>query len=451
MKKILLILFSACLLLTLNVYSQQWQETGSAPDGGGVTDILYRESNGDLFAVTGSINWPNGEDGGIRRSSDEGDTWTNLFDTFTGRTIIEGPDGELLASVWPYPQDEGLYRSTDNGNNWELLISVPNGNNIFSIAIQPGNPNIIYAGTRTGVYRSLDNGDTWAYATSGMPGNSWVRGLALDPNGVVAAGTTNGLYVSFDNGDSWDKVTGVGENDTIVSVSFDQVPNTEDDEMRLYAGTAQGMLLMTTTLVAYGTAQIIYSFGAGSEITRIRALRLTTTLVAYYMVSMYAALSGDFFMAMTGTSLWWQFMNGLPPNPLISIFTASLVTTTSFLMFVAMYGNNANGAKVYKSTVSATTGTELMPYSLNDGYHLYQNIPNPFSGETKIDFELPEKGNTTIKLFNLTGKEIKTLVNENLHAGSHSINLAKEGLQSGIYYYVLQVNNIVQTKKLVVK
>jgi len=65
-------------------------------------------------------------------------------------------------------------------------------------------------------------------------------------------------------------------------------------------------------------------FGPGFEITRMRALRLTTALVAYYMVSMYAALGGDFFMAMTGTSVWWQFLNGLPPNPLISIVFAEM-------------------------------------------------------------------------------------------------------------------------------
>ncbi len=450
MKKLLLLTLSACLIFTVNIYTQDWTETASAPDGGGITDLLYRESNGDLFAVTGSFNWPSGEDGGIRRSSDEGDTWTNLIDTYTGRAIIEGADGELLASLWPYPQDEAVYRSTDNGDNWQQLVSVPSGNNIFSIAIFPGNPNIIYAGTRSGVMRSLDNGNTWNYSNNGMPGDSWVRGLDVDPSGVVAAGTTNGLYVSFDNGGNWNKVTGAGENDTIVSVFFDQVPGTEDEETRLYGGTSQGALIVTTTLVLYAVATLVYNFGPGYEITRIRALRLTTALVAYYMVSMYAALGGDFFMAMTGTSLWYQVLNGLPPNPLVSIFTANVVATTGILMFVGMYGNNANGAKVYKRTTSAISGSEDMPYNTNQGYYLHQNAPNPFSRETKIDFDLPENGNTTIRLYDLSGKEIKTLVDDYLNSGSHSIKLSKDGLPCGMYYYILTAKNYTETKKLVV-
>jgi hypothetical protein len=165
---------------------------------------------------------------------------------------------------------------------------------------------------------------------------------------------------------------------------------------------------------------------------------------------MYAVLGGDFFMAMTGTSVWWQLLNGLPPNPLISIFAANVIGSTQILMFIGMYGNNANGAKVYKSTTTAITGLEDMPYNLNQGYYLHQNAPNPFSDETKIDFKLPEKGNTTIKLYDLAGKEIRTLVDEYLESGVHFIKLSKSGLQPGMYYYILRVNDFTETKKLIV-
>ena len=142
------------LFVTICGYSQVWQQTASTPEGSGVTDMLIRQSNEHIFVTTGSFNWPNGDKGGIRRSTDDGATWQNLNDVFIARTIIDGADGNLYASIWPFPKDEGLYRSTDNGTNWgNPLVKVTN-DNIFSIAVNiTTTPNTIFAGTRNGPLR----------------------------------------------------------------------------------------------------------------------------------------------------------------------------------------------------------------------------------------------------------------------------------------------------------
>ena len=122
--------------LSICIYSQTWQQTAGTPEGSGVTDMIVRQVNQHIFVTTGSFNWPNGDMGGIRRSTDEGATWENLNDVFVARTIIDAQDGNLYASIWPFPSPEGLYRSTDNGDDWgNPLVTVPTGDNIFSIAI----------------------------------------------------------------------------------------------------------------------------------------------------------------------------------------------------------------------------------------------------------------------------------------------------------------------------
>jgi hypothetical protein len=70
-------------------------------------------------------------------------------------------------------------------------------------------------------------------------------------------------------------------------------------------------------------------------------------------------------------------------------------------------------------------------------YALYQNYPNPFNPETIIKFDLPESGNVSLKIFNLLGEEIITLVNEQLEAGSYHYNFNAKNLPSGIYLYKL--------------
>ncbi|MCB2219200.1 MAG: T9SS type A sorting domain-containing protein [Bacteroidetes bacterium] len=455
MKTKLLSITTILVLTTALSHAQMWEQLAGEPEGGGITDIYFDQESGDLFVATGSLNWPSGEDGGIRRSSNDGASWDNIFDAYTSRLIMKGPDGHLYASVWEYPQDEGLYRSMDNGNSWEQLVSVPSGNNIFSCAIKEGSPNIIFAGTRQGVYRSFDNGVTWAYANDIIPGDAWVRSMAVGPDGTIAAGTSYGLYVSSDNGDSWDKVTGDGASDYIISVAFDEESGSGDQNpiINLLFGSTDGDLFLATSIALFTVAVHVATLGA-KEMTRIRAHRVAN-LLPLFLVSLYASTTGNFFYALGAMASWQQFTTGLPPNPLISIFysTVLIATVATIVVYLGMYGNSksmTSGSEMYKATFDLTTGIELQPYA-NPYLKLFQNIPNPFKDQTRINFELTDGGPTSLLLYDMTGHKVRSLVNDNLTKGKHSILVEKAGLSSGIYYYRLNSNNQVQTKKLVIQ
>lgn len=109
-----------------------------------------------------------------------------------------------------------------------------------------------------------------------------------------------------------------------------------------------------------------------------------------------------------------------------------------------------SGCEIYKVNFDIATSVEEQPYN-DQGFELFQNFPNPFKDQTWINFRLPESGQTSLKIFDLTGKEIRLMVDDELTQGKHSINLSSEGLTSGIYYYVLSSGNLVQTKKLVIQ
>ena len=89
------------LFISILVFPQGWQQTAGTPEGAGVTDMVVRESNQHLFVSTSSFNFPNGDMGGVRRSTDDGATWENLNDVYVARTMIDGGDGNLYASIWP--------------------------------------------------------------------------------------------------------------------------------------------------------------------------------------------------------------------------------------------------------------------------------------------------------------------------------------------------------------
>lgn len=86
--------------------------------------------------------------------------------------------------------------------------------------------------------------------------------------------------------------------------------------------------------------------------------------------------------------------------------------------------------------------------SAPDKFALNQNYPNPFNPSTSIEFQLPKESFVTLKVYNILGVEIATLVNEQKPAGVHKINFDASGLTSGLYIYKISTGNFEQTRKM---
>ena len=102
-------------------------------------------------------------------------------------------------------------------------------------------------------------------------------------------------------------------------------------------------------------------------------------------------------------------------------------------------------------TISNTTISKLMVTGelIPDEYALEQNYPNPFNPSTIIKYHIPELSFATLKVYDVLGNEIATLVNEEKSIGSFEINFDATGLPSGIYFYRLQAGSFVEAKKMV--
>jgi hypothetical protein len=83
-----------------------------------------------------------------------------------------------------------------------------------------------------------------------------------------------------------------------------------------------------------------------------------------------------------------------------------------------------------------------------DNYTLSQNYPNPFNPSTTINFSIPNSEYVTLKVYNILGSEVATLVNENLSAGAYRFNFDAQGLASGVYLYELNAGNFREIKKM---
>ena len=92
--------------------------------------------------------------------------------------------------------------------------------------------------------------------------------------------------------------------------------------------------------------------------------------------------------------------------------------------------------------------TALIKEQLLSGYLLTQNYPNPFNPVTKIIYSLPKQDFVTLKVYDMLGKVIATLVNEEKSAGIYEVEFDGSNLSSGVYFYEIQAGNFFETKKL---
>ena len=94
-------------------------------------------------------------------------------------------------------------------------------------------------------------------------------------------------------------------------------------------------------------------------------------------------------------------------------------------------------------TVIETDITLLQDFSLS------QNFPNPFNPSTVISYQLPISGKVSIKVYDILGREIVTLINEEKPAGNYKVEFDGTALPSGIYFYRLQAGEFVEAKKMI--
>ncbi len=271
------------LLCATTLWAEQWKVLG--PDGGDARSLAYDPRNldhiflgtgtGTMFeSLDGGQNWSRfahlgkGDDyvldhividpqnpdlmfvsawsvedqkaGDLFRSSDGGKTWEALPD-MRGKSIralaIASSDSKVLTAGTL----EGVYRSTDSGEKWVRISPAGHAEikDIESIAVDPKNPNVVYAGTWHLAWKTDDGGVTWHHITKGMIEDSDVFSIIIDSTNpeVVYASACSGIYSSDNGGETFRKVQGMPFSARRTRVLKQDPHNSKI----VYAGTTEGL------------------------------------------------------------------------------------------------------------------------------------------------------------------------------------------------------------------
>lgn len=163
------------------------------------------------------------------------------------------------------------------------------------------------------------------------------------------------------------------------------------------------------------------------------------------------------FSASVGDTVVWE--GNFAAHPLESTtippgadpFSNSTGTLFSYVIQVA--GTYNYHCVFHQPVMAGSFSATTMGVVQNDGrkpstFQLYQNYPNPFNPSTVIRYSLPANGNVVLKVYNVLGNEVATLVNEKKEGGTHAVEFDGSTLPSGIYTYRIQSGEFTATKKL---
>jgi photosystem II stability/assembly factor-like uncharacterized protein len=379
-------------------YSQWWTQQNSGT-GSKTTAIQFADNNTGFFVTQDSPTM-----GSIYKSTNGGSSWlplsfhpgalnsVYLINSNTG--FITGNNGYAKTTNGGLNFD-GVY--TPNIHHMDVHFVDNNTGYMISVGqIMPQNAPLLYSTTNAGLnWSTLNLPYTDIFYSIHFPSPS--IGFACGENGRIIKSTTG-----------WGSVPS-GTTQTLYSIFF-------TDSQTGYTAGGNSTLLNTTNEGANWSA-----LSVGTPNLSLNAVYFTDLNTGY------VCGSGGYIFKTTDAGASWLTLNSGVTAGLNNIWFIN-----QFTGFVC--GDNGI---ILKTTTGGVNAIEKIGNNIPSGFSLTQNRPNPFNPGTTIHFELPENSFVKLTVFDITGKEIKELINANMHAGYHEVNFDASALASGVYFYKL--------------
>ncbi len=440
-------------------------------DGGDtwVTLIEYNLIGGNLNAASYISNthiFCAGDNGiygtAFIATSNAGLSWDNYTSTlfFNGtisRIYFQSPEKGFVTGVF---YDDGVYMTTNGGTTWSYI---PISMNSTQTDIKFFDDNIgIAVGTGYSIARTTDGGYSWQNidlqgGTSGfgelsLPeypygyafGSKVISktidgGLTWEPLNVPDLFYNTGYFVSKDTG--WTAGNG------FIKKTIDGGQNW----VNLYSSGGY------FTSIFFATPDSGWACGSGKNVGRTTDGGITwipvltgatgTNVVLYQLFFLnskegFVAGTGGYLGYTNDGGVTWVKQNANIGQPITSLFFID--SQTGWISGYDGFIKKTNNGGII-------TSVDEIPYLKNKGSAivLNQNYPNPFTHFTKISWKLELDNRVVLKVYDFTGREIRTLIDEFMSAGDYQVTFDAAHLTAGIYFYQLRIGEAVETKKMV--
>jgi photosystem II stability/assembly factor-like uncharacterized protein len=467
---------------------EHWRST----DGGAHWSSILHQQHVDMHAMWQNPNNPNyivtGNDGGVFTSINGGTSWTKRYDLHITQFYAITIDQLMPQRLYGGTQDNSTPRTLTGGiDDWDVLFY---GDGFYA-NVDWTNSNIIYAESQYGYLgKSTNLGEDWDFITYGISSSertNWNTPVIISPHdhNVLFYGAER-VYRTTNGGGFWNPIspnlTGGAGGGNLIYGTVTTISQSPLDADVIWAGTDDSRVWVTTNGGGFWT--MVSSDLPNRWCTRVTA-DVFDSATAYVTFSGYQVdeLLPHIFKTTNYGASWSDISGNLVDIPVNDILPdpeqpERLFIGTDFGMYYTEDGGTtwqamgeghpicpvfdidlSNSAR---KLVSGTHGRSMYSFDLSQlgvpitesrtskpDYRLHQNYPNPFNSTTVIPFDIRQPGHVTLKIYDVNGRLVTTLIDRQMQAGSHSATFNAEGLASGTYFAALSAANSRMVKKIV--
>ncbi|HRK00330.1 MAG TPA: T9SS type A sorting domain-containing protein [Ignavibacteria bacterium] len=413
MKKIILILFLYS--LTFSISEAQWIQQYPVTVGSAFRDIEFINRN---------TGWACG-DGIIVKTTNSGENWIVQSNPVPDKYLYSISPVDSM-TVYCVGWFETIIKTTNGGENWSIVRNGPSG---FGRSYQGS----FFVNKDTGwicgqvwtyynILKTTNGGDTWdsTYIFWGFLKDFYF----INENTGLVSGPGLGVFKTTNGGTDWERKYiphwgGAGDIRKL-SVINDQYVFVVEDARRVYKSTD----------FAESWDSVGYVNGADQPYSCAFSNINTGWVGGTY---------GELFKSTDGGVNWIRQYTGNDQRFIRSFW---------FYNDSIGWAVGGNTKLLYTTNGGLTFANSNIQYTL-ENYKLYQNYPNPFNPETNIKFEVIKRSLVELKVYDILGKEVYVLVNEELSEGVFEKMFDGSDLPGGIYFYQLKADDFIETKRMI--
>lgn len=412
MKIIILILFFYFSLFITHSSLSQWTFQQS-----GVTTPLY-----DIKFTNSATGWTCGDNGIILKTTNAGLNW-----------VIQPTEaiGKYMFSIFPVNDSvvycvgyfETILKTTNGGNNWITIQNGPigQGNSHFNVFFL--NENTGWIGSTFQVKKTTNGGLNWIDYIYG----DWLYDIYFKDslNGIGVNGEAYHYGITTNGGLNWTPlISGEGNYYNISIMPYNK---------------NIGFIINSMGFSVRKTTNFGVTFDSVGNIPNVPHVLYCSKFINEN-IGWAGGSYGQLYKTEDGGKIWRT------QNSLSNAYIGKFYALNDSVVWAC-----GGGGKIIHTTNGGDTITSIHLISniVPDKFELSQNYPNPFNNSTIIKFKIRTTGNYRLNIYDISGKEISTLINSKLFSGEYQFNFQCDNLSSGIYFYKLESENNFIVKRMI--